>query len=352
MNDFKVDVQQLLYGYYIKYDKLLQLTNNALARFDSDTVNVYIDLYDMFNRLYTTDIYAKKSLTLVSAAINLVAHIREYFRSRHRAYTRIFLVYGDCSTINHRQFYISFGDNDNKKMFNYEETNKLIEDQLKLIQILCAYIYDVYYVRRSTDFSMFTYDTILGTNPTQPNVLITKSKYAYQIPALCNNAVIYRPKKLLNEDASYYIDSSNCIMTYFNKTKKQETIAKLNSINSSLLSVLISLTGLPEKRLVTLLNITTATNRLYNLISENKIINGYNSDIDYLYNLLNIGNNIDPTTFKYRFNAVDLVFQHSIYKNSVESKDNTWYINLQDKFTMQDINNKYFADNPLNLDYL
>lgn len=352
MKEYKVDVQQLLYGYYIKYDKMLELTSAALSNYNSDKVSVYIDLYNMFERLYTTDIYANKSLTLVSAAINLIAHIREYFWSRHRVNTTIYLVYGDCSTVNHRQFYLSFGDNDNKKMFNYKDTNKLIEDQLKLIRILCAYIYDVYYVRKTTDFTMFTYDNILKTNPNEPCILITKSKYAYQVPAICNNAIIFRPKKLAMEDASFYVNTNNSVISFFNKIKKQQTVNKLYEINPRLLSVLISLTGLPEKRLVTLLNTTTATNKLYGLIQDNKIINDYNSDIDYLYNLLDIQKNIDPTTFKYRFNAVDLKFQHNIYLNSVESKDTTWFINLYDKQAMQDINNKYFADNPLNLDLL
>ena len=77
------------------------------------------------------------------------------------------------------------------------------------------------------------------------------------------------------------------------------------------------------------------------------------TDIDYVYHALEgIVKYVDPTTFKFRFNAVDLVFQHRIYNSSAESKDISWYINLSDPNTVRHINNTYFADNPLDLNNL
>ena len=67
---------------------------------------------------------------------------------------------------------------------------------------------------------------------------------------------------------------------------------------------------------------------------------------------MQISNKIDAYNFKYRFNAVDLVFQHRLYTMMAESKDISWLINLNDPDTVKDINNKYFIDNPLDLNAL
>jgi hypothetical protein len=89
-----------------------------------------------------------------------------------------------------------------------------------------------------------------------------------------------------------------------------------------------------------------------NGINTNRIINAYNTDIDYVYNQLSIDRRMDSTTFKFRFNAVDLVYQHRLYNSSAEARDISWIIDLEDKFTIQRINNQYFIDNSLDLNNL
>ena len=123
-------------------------------------------------------------------------------------------------------------------------------------------------------------------------------------------------------------------------------------INPKLLSLIMTLNGLPSKKLLTMVNITTAVGRIYKAITENKIINDYNSDINYVYNQLELFSKIDQDNFRLRFNAVDLVFQHRLYYHMAECKDISWLIDLQDPDTVKNINNKYFADNPLDLNAL
>ena len=57
-------------------------------------------------------------------------------------------------------------------------------------------------------------------------------------------------------------------------------------------------------------------------------------------------------SLEYRFNTVDLIVQSKIYDSTIEANDMQWYINLKDPKTVKDINNKYFADNPLDLNNL
>ena len=110
--------------------------------------------------------------------------------------------------------------------------------------------------------------------------------------------------------------------------------------------------GLGGEKLLTMVNITTAIGRVYKAITENKIINDYNTDINFVYNQLELFSIIDQDNFRLRFNAVDLVFQYRLYCNMSESKDISWLIDLRDPDTVKGINNKYFTDNPLDLNAL
>lgn len=353
-NDYKANIESILLGYYIKYINLEELTANTIVVSEfanSDNIDIYIDLYDMLKNLYSIDIYSNKQFIIVSSVINLVAHMREFYWSRYRVNSRIYLVYGSEESNNHKQFYLNFGESKIKEKRNYDKINSVVQSQLDMIKILCAYIYNVYYVRKSTDFCMFTYDNICK-NASTPSVILTKSKYAYQIPALCKNAFLLRPKKIKGQDVSFVITSSNVLFAYCNKINNDNTLLRLKDINPKLLSLIISLNGLPSKNLLTLFNITTAVGKVWQLIKDNIIINDYNSDIDYVYNKLQIDNKIDLFNFKYRFNAVDLVFQHRLYSLMPESKDTSWLINLSDPDTVKNINNTYFIDNPLDLNSL
>lgn len=355
MNDIKFEAQSILFGYYIKFNKLMELTDTTFGRDEkyskSNTVDIYIDLYNMMLPLYRSDIYSSKQKVVTASIINLAAHMRDYYWSRHRVNTRIYLIYADDTTFNHRQFYANFGNEKHKEALNYDRMNEIIESQLSLVKIICGYLYGIYYVRRSSDFTMFTFDEICK-NPNTPSIVLTKSSYAYQLPALCDNCVLFRPQKFKGDDTSYAITNADGVMRYCDKVTNQKALENMTKLNSGLLSLVMALTKLSSKNVLSLFNTSTAINKIYDAIKNNKILNGYNSDIDYVYNNLDISNKIDPVTFKYRFNAIDLAFQHRLYINSAESKDMSHLIDLEDRNAVHYINNKYFQDNPLNLEVL
>ena len=121
------------------------------------------------------DVFSNKRFSICAAIINLAAHIRGYYKTRHRLWARIFLVYGEDSSSNHRQFYQKFGEDIfSQENFKHQETNKFIHSQLELVKILCAYINELYFIYKSADFSMFTYGNILN-NPDRLSIVITKS---------------------------------------------------------------------------------------------------------------------------------------------------------------------------------
>lgn len=359
-SDDKHNIESILRAYYIRYDKLWELNtivNQTTSIKNPEYVDIYIDLYDMLKILYSTDIYANNSFTICSSVINIAAHLRGYYMTRHRLWSRIFLVYGEDSSINHKQFYPEFGDDRRDGAINYDFTRELIHSQLKLVKILSAYINELYFIERTTDFSMFTYDNILK-NKNNISIILTRSKYVNQIPALLNNVYLFRPKKIrdVNKnscDNSYVIFYSNALLTHYSRTPS--ILDKLKHINPNMLSLLMTFNGCSDKHVAPLINISRTVKVLIDAIATNKIINGYNSDITYVYDNLIIQNNlgfIDRMTFDYRFKAIDIPFQHMIYANSVESKDDTWRVDLKDPATVKAINNQYFIDNPLDLNNL
>lgn len=357
--EYKQNIESLLRAYYIRYNRLYEL-NNVIAKTttikNQDHVDIYIDLYNMLKSIYTIDVYANNTLSICASVINLAAHLRGYYITRHRLWTRIFLVYADDSNNNHRQFLPEFGMDTVDETLKYNETSEFITSQLKLVKILCAYINEVYFVERKSDFGAFTYNNILK-NQNTISIILSKSKYLYQIPALLKNVYILRPKKITYEgtssDESYIVYYNTALTSTYIKSSSVEDI--LININPSMLSLFLTLNGCQDKKVPALINISRTSKAIYSALKANKIINGYNSDTKYVYGNLIIPNNltfIDYPNFDYRFKAIDIAYQNIIYKSQVESKDNTWFIDLHDPDTVKAINNQYFVNNPLDLNNL
>jgi len=353
MDDRRENLEAILYGYYIKYTRMQELVNTAFANFaPSSIIHVYVDVYDMLKPLYGKYVYANKKYTIVSAIINLVAHIREYFRSRHRMWAVVYLVYGRNETFNHTKFYQTFSDGKRELTLDFENISSVISSQLDMVRILAAYIQDVYFVEKSTMFSMFVADNIMK-NTNIPSMVLTKSKYAYQIPAMFNNAILFRPKKYNGEDRSIAICGQSVLFQYYNKLSNAKTIEYLHGMSPKFLSALMSMTGLQEYNVNSVTNATIAIRIISEAILNNRLLNGYNADPEYVYSVLpELSRYIDSTSFSFRFKAIDLMFQHMIYSNMPESKDYSWNVNFKDPETVREINDKYFFDNPLDLNSL
>lgn len=349
--DFKVNLESVLLMYYIKYDRLNELMKHVELVRDIDHIDIYIDIFNMLKKAYQPNVRPSRKLSIVSSIINLAAHYRGYFRTRYRLWTRIFLVYGNESTDNHRRFYMGFSSR-NEETLNYNEIEADIRSQLELVRILCGYIEDVYCIFRNTDFSMFTYDNICKNQQT-PSIVITKSKYSYQIPALTRNAYIFRPKKSKDGDVSFVIKYSNSLVKYYDNINSNLLLEKISKINPNLISIMMILSGCSERKVPSIMNTNRSVNAVLTAIHNNRILNGYNTDINYLYTMLvDIHSLITRESFELRFKALDLLFQHRLYMSQMESKDLTWLINLHDANTVKNINNQYFADNPLDLNNL
>jgi len=349
---FKISLEQLLYTNYIKYDRLTLLINEAFKGSNANTVNVYIDLYSILKGLYVNNSYNIEDYSIVtSSIINLVAHMREFFKTRYRVYSKFFIVYSkNCPYVN-KQFYIGY-NNKHELSFN---ANKLVDDMIanniELLNTLCPYLPDIHFIQGTFETGVIMYDLICRneTVDSSPHIILSKDMYNYQLAAMRDNITILRPKKVNKQDASYFINKNNLINMYLwdKKSDYQNTI-----LMPGLISYIMALSSVPERNIKSAFGIKKTMKTIEQAVSKYKIVNGYNSDpLGFFFNLDIDKIKICDKEFECRFKAIDILFQHNIFINtpecqSIELKD------LYDPETVKEINNKYFVKNPLDLNRL
>lgn len=349
----KISIEQLMNTSYIKYNNMIEIINSAFVGSKAESLNLYVDLYSILKPLYKSDVEIVDYTIITSCIINLCAHYRAFFRQKYKVETAFYLVYSkNCGYINN-QYYPEYNKK-NEFLFN---TNKLIDDMinnnLNLLETLCPYLPDIHFIKGTFETGVIMYDLICRSelNNNDPHIILTKDIYNYQLVPSRNNVIILRPKKANGQDVSYYINQNNLLNIYLKERKCKHTNQILMP---SLLSLIMALSSVHERNIKSLLNITSVFKLLEESVSYNKILNGYNTDLSILYDYIcKVTNNFKTgfDTINFRFRSVDIMFQHSAFINTPECKSIV-INNLDDPMTVKDINNKYFINNPLDLERL
>lgn len=350
----KISIDQVLGTNYIRYERLVDMVNKAFVGSSANTVNVYIDLYSMLKPLYNNQGYnIEDYIKLTSNIINICAHYREFFRTRYRVESKFFIVYSKNVPYINNQFCYEYNAKNNHA-FN---SNKLIDDMIanniELLETLCPYLPDIHFIKGDFESSVIMYDIICRNEliDNSPHIVLTKDIYAYQLVATRDNVIIFRPKKSKGMDISYFINKNNLLYSYLTE-RKVKINEKYTMLMPEMLTLIMALSSVTERNIKTMLNINTAINMLIDAIKDYKIVNGYNSDMNAVWNALDHKKiKIPQISFEGRVKAIDIAFQHSIFINTPECKDIN-ITNLYDPKTVQDINNRYFANNPLDLNRL
>lgn len=363
-----INPEQILYGYYIKYYKLKELTLQEFSNTPNASatkINIYIDLYDMLYSLYTSKVNIKDTEAISSTILNLVAHLRGYFRRTHRVDTKIYLIYG--ATNGESQDKLIFGGYNKKGKQIISENpriNKSILEVFDQLTILCKYISDTYFIQvPKFESSVIIFDRILkeeSIDPSIPNIVISKSLYAYQIPAYTINTRIYRPFKSKGEDKSYVVNKSNCLYRYIldrrsNTGINEELNSILSKLNPELISIIMSLAGIYSRGVKPIINITSTLREINKMIENRVIINGYNSMLDYPINVYKMHPSLISLKSEIvsRYKGIDLRIQHMVFMNSVYFQTiEEFMIDLIDDEGFRYISGKYFNKYPIDLNNL
>lgn len=357
---YAINSEQIIGSYAVKYSRLIKLVNIEYANCNSSVINIFIDLTDIIKRLNIDHVEISTPYSIAASIINLCAHYRNFFREYYKTYARIFIVLSEINenSINTKSFpkyrRLLYGDNPKK--------NSMINDALKLVQLLIPYIEDIHYQYTNFEFGVVIKEIITWelTNENKepiPGLIITKDPYNYQMVSNDECMMkILRPYKVNGEDESFMVTYTDAITMecYARKLVNADLSLQANSISYELLPLINALTRVPERGIPSLHQLPTAISAIYKLVSGKLIMNSYTNDIEYICNLLikkKLLNVKDPSLIRARFNAIDLDTQFIAWQ-SMGMASYTGMVNLYDPEAVKEISMKYFKDNPLDLNVL
>jgi hypothetical protein len=313
-------------------------------------VNVYLD---MMHFIFPILKYCmiKDYNVIASSIINYCAHIRQYFRSRHGVDTNIVIVFSDNNSINLRRFCPEYNSMNSSIYYANSKISNAINITIDILQMLCPYLPNIV-LKTGTVEPAVIIKNIIDDNilPDVPNIVMNTSQYSFQLPANAKDTVIFKKKIIGGNDSSYSCNVVNALQAFAYETRK---INLTKIYNTKYLSVLMALSGFPNRNINSFYNIKTSLNIIDNLpmsCSEDpKAIYGH--IVDYLSKKKN-KRIISFDLFYNRYRALDIVYQSKMYKELPEYRETSWLNQLNDPDTVKQINNTYFKDCPLNLEWL
>ena len=333
---------------YIKYDRMIQMTDAAFVGSNATQVTIYIDLYSVLLQVFS-DSFNLATVTsdyeIAAAIINMVSHYRNFFWTRYKVTTKFHLVW----SINRSKSSIVFNQNYNLKMKSCsKEQMDYVLNNLDAVALIVPYLNDVCLTCGRFEVGVIMYDIILNS-PATTNIIITKDIITMQLAGLVDNTVIYRPKKVNQEDVSFYIAKDGLIQ-YLLDSRGAKTSGE--GLDGGLLSSILALNNVPERSLKTVLPISTVIKLLKMGVLEKSIFNGHNNDIMNIINTFDMENKAKciKACTQERFKAIDIVYQHAIYSTHPDKFLYKGFQNLYDPQGLHYVVSEYFKDCPINLE--
>ena len=349
----KCELSRVVYTNYVRYDNLNNLVIPAYmnAQEPINTVAVYIDLYSIFKSLYNENIIIEDYIALTSCIINMVAHYRDYFR-RINTNSVFFIINSQNHAFYNTQLVAGYNDKTYHMFCSNAKITDMIDNNHELLNLVCKYIDGVYYIKRTTESSVIMYDLMCKYDPFNKyaHMVISKDIIPWQLCAYKPNTTILRPKKKNGNDISFIV-TRDSLLPYYMSRKKNNAI--YNGISPELFTIIMGGSSCTDRNMKSLCNITKVIESLTKLITNNEIINAYAVDPMYVYTkMANNGLRISPYIASTYFKALDVIHQQLIFMNTLESDYSIELVNLRNKQGIQEINNTYFRNYPLDLNRL
>ena len=345
----------VLISHFVKYERLEELIKEEFYDSGYEEINLFIDAYSMINSIYGFEpSQFIDRYSIASCIINACAHYRKFFWTRYRVTCKIWIVYSrmEESTREARAFYPNyetiFDTNSNPSM------DKIIEDNMEVLRILCPYIPDVSFIYSGYEPGLVfgriaTSEYTYGKNgEIIPNIIISKDVWNMQVVAELSNVYMIRPIKKNGEDLSILMNNQNVLAYY---TAIRQTKVNPYNISSNYLSFIISATRFPERGMKSLHNISSIIKYLDNAISNNYISHTRRIyDIQGLCKDLNDFNKVSLKDFEIGLRMEAVGFNRCMFRYMVSPKiDDINIINLHNPDSVKRINESYFSKVPLDL---
>ena len=365
-------IENILYSNYIKYETMYALTMRAFHGSTAENVDVYIDMNSFLSRLFTIpDLEIRNYTVITSSVINLCAHIREYFWSRHRVWSRIFIVYGDNFPNRQRVINPTYNQHNYDAWVTHGLYRQLIADNVSILDMLCPYICDVFFVHKDCEETGVIMHTLMqkmlpsrASSGMYPNIIFTRDPYLYQLVGMERETFIYRPKKYNGVDLSWVVTKKNLFENFaIGELKNKWTTVDHNYdyVNREIFPAILALSGLKCRNINSIIQFRKALELFAVAVGNGDIPNQYIADLGYVISIF-LDANTDKKyrgvsipvgkidEFINRYEQIDIIRNPMRYEDAV-SIDSA-LVNLSDPEAIKEINNRYFVNNPLDLNGL
>lgn len=357
MQDNLASVENIIYGSFVKMNRLQPLTINTFSNTSiaaATELNVFIDLYSVlksvFSEHYRTDITDYTSIT--TGIINMCSHYRSFFKQLS-VRTKFYLIFSFNTCDINRKFVAGY----NEEFMNKSQIplfNKLAMDNFDLLDLICPYLPDIFFVKsiRNFESAVIIANLIETINDGNPNLIISKDLYPLQLCYQYPYTSYLYPIKRRGRDESVMVPISekNTFRQEFwqlvASIRKFElsNIMEVSPVNFPLFS---AMNRFPERGITGVANVTGAKNIIKKIVGSDDIVIIPNQ----LYEDPVVSTKIPVSKIESRMKALDVQFMLPYYKADPESKA-IQFQNLRDDATINMINAKFFANNPIDLQRL
>lgn len=350
-----IPIESIIYSNFIRYDKLKELTLTQFSNSNANQLNIYIDMATIIKSIYERNLIHDGSL-FASMILNLAAHMRSYYWTRHNVATNIYIIMTSNSTTVSPEPAMVPEWGAKLKFTTDPKRSEILKWNIQLLKLLAPYFPRLHFISGSVEPSIMINNLIIKNNNNYPNVILSKDLMSWQIPAMNLNSCVFRPRKSKDEDTSFCVNQQNVFDMWrhiVNHSKTQPTVV----LPPEMLSLYIALTSFKNRGLNSYYSSKTAPSLIWKLVEDRKIALGYNSPEaiskvlrsleikkDHLKEFEAYTNNL-----LYRYNFVDLYRLTMIYSRCPEANDMSWDYHKIDPESIKEINDKYFINNPIDI---
>ena len=354
-NNFKLryrpaSAESIVVANYIRYETLAEITNTVFAGSDANVLNIYIDLYQLFRKMYRSDVSVGNRSSVAAAVVNMCIHYRAFYKKYYGVHTRIYLMQTSGPMKMNEKFYPDYNRSNMEKMIMADMITTFMVQNCAILKELCKYLPDIYYIEGPFETSVMIYANIMERKDNSPNIIISTSTLQYAVPVFAQSQTVVIDHTWVEGGIRYrVVDKGNALIELLAKQKLSDnTIKKCLTINPELFGLFMALTRNEHRDLYSMNNVGSALNLLNNAINKFAIPNSYIApDFTEMLVLLS-KDRLDELVGRYK--AIDLVYQTELYKITDWYLDRSWDVNLQDPDMVKLLNEKYFRGNPIDLD--
>ena len=353
-NDNTCSVENIIYGSFVKMNKLEQLVYNTYSNTSiaaATELNVFIDLYSVlksiFSESYRTDISDYTAIT--SGVINMCSHYRSFFK-RLSVRTKFYLIFS-FNTCDINEKFVAGYNSEFKKKSQIKMFNSVAMDNFELLDILCPYLPDIFFIKspRNYESSVVIANLIETINDGNPNLIISRDLYPLQLCYLYPYTSYLYPIKNRYGDESIMIPISekpSFRYEFWNLVShiRKFDINKVCNLAPRNFPLFSAINRFPERMISSIGNVSVTNDVINKFVGTDdiKIIPQQLKDDEEIMSKLPVA------IIESRMKALDVEFMLPYYKNDPESKA-IRFDNLVDNNVINQINARYFAHNPLDL---